>query len=122
MRQVYLREINRTEAATPTYYTYDRPVKASFVLVLTNLSVSWSAMATTESGHFFIESGGQRIFLGDDTPGMIGGCGYWGGKVAVGEHCRIGVYTPDSAEDDMVKFCIAGELWTKEAWRKKESE
>lgn len=119
MRQVYLREIIRTEPATPTYYTYDRPVDPGNVLVLTNLSVFWDAMATTENGKFFIDAGGQRIFLGDDVPGRIGGGAYWQGKVAIGEHCRVGVYTADSANGDVLAFGIAGELWTRDAWNKK---
>ena len=118
MRQVYLREIKRTEAAAPTYYTYDRPVDAGFVLVLTNLDVSWPDIATTEGGQFFIESGGQWVFLGGDVASIIGGGSCWHGKAAMGEHSRVGVYTPASAEDDVIRFSIVGELWTKEAWRK----
>ena len=118
MRQVYLREIIRTEPATPIYYTYDRPVDAGHVLVLTSLTAFWDAMATTENAKFFIDSGGQRVFIGDGLPGATGGCGSWHGKVAMGEHCRVCVYTSASANGDVIAFGIAGELWKAEDWRK----
>jgi len=122
MRQVYLREVKRTEPATATYYTYDRQIDAGFILVLTNLDVSWPAIAITEGGQFFIESGGQRVFLGGDVASIIGGGSCWHGKAAMGEHSRVGVYTPASATDDIIRLSIVGELWTKEAWRQKVSE
>ncbi len=118
MRQVYLRVINRVEAATPLCYTYCEPVKAGHVLVINNLAVSWAAMATDENGEFFIEVGGQRVFIGDDAPSRIGGHAYMNGQSVLGEHSRVGVYTVDSEEDDVVQFSISGELWTREAWRK----
>ena len=121
MRQVYLRELIRTEPVVVVNYTYDRPVDAGYVLVLTNLTVSWAAMSTSESGHFFIESGGQGVFLGDGVPAMTGGCGHWHGKAVMGEHSRVGVYTPDSANLDVIRFCVAGELWKAEDWRKEKS-
>lgn len=120
MRQVYLRQINRTEAATPTYYTYCEPVKVGHVLVINNLAVTWADMKTSENGEFFIQVGGQMVFIGDDTPSRAGGQAYMNGKSVLGEHTRIGVYTPDSEANDVITFCISGELWIKEAWNKKE--
>lgn len=118
MRQVYLREVKRTEPGTESYYTYDRPVDAGFILVLTNLDVSWPEIATTEGGQFFIESGGQRVFLGGDVASITGGGSSWHGHAAMGEHSRIGVYTPASAEDDVIRFSIVGELWDKNSWNR----
>lgn len=118
MRQVYLRVINRTEAATPTNYTYCEPVKAGHVLVINNLAATWADIKTSENAEFFIEVGGQKVFIGDDTPSRTSGQAYMNGMSVVGEHSRVGVYTPDSEADDVVQFSISGELWTREAWRK----
>lgn len=118
MRQVYLREIRKTEGSIDKYYTYDRLLDPGFVLVLTNLTISWPDMSTSESGEFFIDTGGQRVFLGDGVPARTGGWGCWHGQAVMGEHSRVGVYTPDSEANDVITFCVAGELWTREAWRK----
>ena len=118
MRQVYLRVIKRVEAATPVCYTYCEPVKAGHVLVINNLAVSWSDMATDENGEFFIEVGGQRVFIGDDAPSRAGGHAYMNGRSVLGEHSRVGVYTPDSEEDNVVEFSISGELWDRKSWNR----
>jgi len=116
MRQVYLKQIKRTEASTPTYYTKDDQVKPGKLLVIRNLSVTWSAMATTESGQFYIENGGQNIFLGDDVPSVTGGKACWSGQAFVGEGDKVAVYTPDSASADVIYFDIVGELWDLKDW------
>jgi len=118
MRQPYLKHIRRTEAATPTYYTEDDRIDPGRVLVVRCLAVSWSAMATTESGQFYIQDGGEKIFLGDDMPSVTGGKAYWTGQAFVGEGDCVGVYTPDSASADVISFFVVGELWDLIDWMK----
>ena len=85
MRQVYSKEIIRTEASTPTFYTKDDQIEPGKVLVVRNLAVSWSGMKTTETGQFYIQDGDRKIFLGDDVPAKQDGHAYWGGKAFAGE-------------------------------------
>ncbi len=115
-KQVYLKNITRTEVATPTLYTKDERVEPGKLLVILNLSVSWAAMATTEPGCFYIDDGGQKVFLGDDVPAKAGGQASWSGNALVGEGDLIGVYTPDSASADIISFDIVGELWDLKEW------
>ena len=118
MRQVYLRVINRAEAVTPICYTYCEPVKAGHVLVINNLACTWALMKTSENAEFFIEAGGQNVYIGDDSPSRAGGVAYMNGKSVAGEHNRVGVHTPDSQNGDVVQFSVSGELWKAEDWRK----
>lgn len=115
----YLKEVKRTEPATPTHYTYDSQIEPGKVLVVRNVSLTWLGFKTTESAHFFIEDMGTKIFLGDDVPSVQSGHACWAGEVALGEKDRLGVYTPDSAAADVLYFHICGELYEIEDWRKK---
>ena len=118
MRQVYLKEIVRTEAATPTYYTQDDQIKPGKLLVVRNLSVTWSGFGTNETGQFYIQDGGRKIFLGEDVPDRQSGHAFWEGIAFVGEGDSIGVYTPNSANGDVIYFDIGGELWDLKDWEK----
>ena len=117
-KQVYLKKITRTEAATPTLYTKDEQIEPGKILVVRNLSVSWSDMATTEPGCFYIDDGGQKVFLGDDVPAKEGGKASWSGHAFVGEGDLVGVYTPDSTSGNVISFDIVGELWDLKEWEK----
>jgi len=118
VRQVYLREIIRTEPATPTYYTYDAKVDPGKILVVRGMTVWWDGFKTTESGQFFVEDGGRNIFIGEDLPDRANGHAFWAGKVAIGEGDRPGLYTPDSAAADVIYFYLYGELWDLNDWKK----
>jgi len=118
MRQVYTKEVRRTEASTPTLYTKDDRIEPGKILVIRNLAVSWSDMATTEPGCFYIDDGGTKVFLGDDVPAKAGGKASWSGKAFVGEGDFVGVYTPDSISADVISFFIVGELWDLKEWEK----
>ena len=118
MRQVYSRETKRTEDVIPTLYTKDEQIEPGKILVVRNLSASWLAMATTEPGCFYIDDGGQKIFLGDDVPAKVGGQASWSGMAFVGEGDFVGVYTPDSVNADVISFFIVGELWDLKDWEK----
>ena len=111
MRQVYHNEVILIEPATPGHYVYDDPVDPGKVLLIRNLAVTWSDIAITESGQFFIQDGGRKIFLRDDLPSVVGGLATWKGLIYCGEGDRPGVYVPDSAEDDVIHFFVSGELW-----------
>ena len=118
MRQPYLKHIRRTESATPTYYTEDVRVDPGKLLVVRNLAVSWSGFETSETGQFYIQDGGEKIFLGDDVPAKQDGHAYWKGHAFVGEGDCVGVYTPDSVSGDIIYFFIVGELWDLEDWQR----
>lgn len=111
MRQVYHNEVILTEPATPGHYLYDDPVDPGKVLIVRNLAVYWDGFKTSETGQFFIQDGGRKIFLGDDVPARLNGHAYWNGCVYLGESDKAGVYCPDSAAADVIHFFISGELW-----------
>jgi len=110
VRQVYDNEVILTEPATPGHYVYDDPVYPGKVLLIRNLAVTWSDFGTGESGQFFIEDGGRKIFLRDDLPSVAGGLATWKGLIYCGEGDRPGVYCPDSDAADVIHFFISGEL------------
>lgn len=116
MRQVYLEEIVNKAASAADDYVYTPRVKKGKILVVRNLSCTWAAIATTEEAHFFVEDMGRKIFLGEDVPLDTGGHPCWTGKVAIGENDRAGVYCPDIAQNDIVKFFVCGELWDSKDW------
>jgi len=118
MRQVYCKEIRRTEAATPTNYTYDSCVPAGKVLVIKSMAVTYPNFKTSEVGQFFVENGGVIIFVGEDSPDRTHGHAYVIGDFAAGEGDRVGVYNPESASGDKIIFTIQGELWDRDHWRK----
>jgi len=118
MKQVYLREVKRTEASTPTYYTKDDQVKPGKLLIVRSLALTWSDIKTSETGQFYIQDGGQKIFIGEDVPDRQGGHAFWQGEALVGEGDLIGAYTPDSANGDVIYFDIVGELWDLKDWEK----
>lgn len=117
MRQAYHNEVILTEPATPGHYVYDYRVDPGKILVVRNLAVTWSGFKTTETGQFFIQDGGRKIFLGDDVPDIQSGHAFWTGQVFVGEGDKAGVYCPDSAASDVIHFFISGELWDVADWR-----
>ena len=118
MKRVYLKEILRTEASTPTNYTKDDQVKPGNLLVVKSLALTWSGMKTTETAQFYIQDGGQQIFIGEDVPDCQGGHAFWQGEAFVGEGDLIGAYTPDSVDGDVIIFDIVGELWDLKDWEK----
>lgn len=119
MRQVYAKEIKRIEASTPTYYTKDDPIEPGKILVVLNLAVTWSDMKTTQTGQFYIQDGGNKVYLGDDTPARAGGHAYWAGRSFAGEEDYVGVFTPDSESADVISFFVVGELWDLKDWEKR---
>ena len=119
MHDVYIKQVQFTAAADGDDYLYDEQLDPAKILVITNLSATWSAMATSEQAHFFVEVGGTRMFLGEDVPFDTGGYPHWSGKIAIGEGCRIGVYCPDIETGDRVSLFIFGELWDREDWMQK---
>lgn len=118
MKRVYLKQVIRTEPSTPTHYTYDDKVDPGRVLVIRGMTVHWHNFKTSEAGQFFIEDGGQNIFIGEDTPDRTHGHAYWSGTVAIGEGDRPAVYTPESEASDLISFSIYGELLDLDDWRK----
>lgn len=110
MRLVYHNEVILTEPATPGHYLYDKPVTPGKILLVRNLAVYWDGFKTSETGQFFIQDGGRKIFLGDDVPDRTSGHAYWTGHVYVGEGDKAGVYCPDSEAADTIYFSISGEL------------
>jgi hypothetical protein len=118
MRQVYVKEVIRTEAATPTYYTKDDPVKPGKVLKVLSLALTWDGFKTSENAQFFIEDAGTKIYFGEDAPVKESGHAFWTGEVYVGEGDRVAAYTPDSASADEIHLFIIGELWDLKDWAK----
>lgn len=118
MREVYISRAIHIEPAVPVHYVYDRQVENGKVLVLRDLCATFTAIASTEEVHFFVDDGGIINWLGEDAPLDTGGHPFWTGKVAIGEHDRVGVYIPDSAVGDGIYFYIFGELWDMASWRK----
>lgn len=110
MRQVYHNEVVITEPTPPGHYVYDIPVSPGKVLLVRNLAVYWAGFKTSQTGQWFIQDGGRKIFLGDDTPARESGHAYWTGQVYVGEGDQIGVFCPDSELNDTIYFYISGEL------------
>ena len=110
MRQVYHNEVILTEPATAGHYVYDDLVDPGKVLLLRSLAVTWSDFGTGESGQFFIQDGGRKIFLRDDLPSVDGGLATWKGLIYCGEGDIPGVYCPDSAAGDVIHFFVSGEL------------
>lgn len=117
MRQIYHNEIILTEPATPGHYLYDNPVDPGKILAIKNLSVYWDGFKTSETGQFFIQDGGRKIFLGDDVPDRTSGHAYWSGQASLGEGDQPAVYCPDSEADDQIHFFVSGELWDLNYWR-----
>lgn len=117
MRQAYLNEVILTEPAICGHYVYDQVVRPGKVLLLRNLAVYWDGFKTSETGQFFIQDGGNKIFLGDDVPDRASGHAYWTGQVCAGEGDRPGVYCPDSEAGDIIHFFICGELFDLADWR-----
>ena len=118
MKRAYIEELIHTAASDTDDYTYGERVEPGEVLVIRNLSVTWSDIATTEEAHFFVEDMGRKVFLGEDAAIDAGGHPHWSGEVALGEGDRAGVYCPDVAANDEVHFFILGELWDLDEWRK----
>ena len=95
MRQVYIQERVHTAGSDTDDYVYDDVVAPAQILVIRNLCVTWSDIASTEEAHFFVESMGRKIFLGEDAPVDAGGHPHFSGEVTIGEGDRVGVYCPD---------------------------
>lgn len=116
MRQCYIKEVRYTEPATATHYVYDDPLDPGKILVIRDLCVTFSDLANTEEVHFFVEDHGVKHYLGEDVALDTGGHPFWSGEVAIGERDRVGVYIPDSAQNDEIHLYVFGELWDLEDW------
>lgn len=110
MRQPYIVEKVRKTVADAEDYFYSDRVPNGKILIIRNLCAYWSAIATTEEAHFFVEDAGRKIYLGDDVALDTGGKPGWSGRAVIGEGDRAGVYVPDSATGDIIYFWIVGEL------------
>lgn len=119
MRQIYIEERVNTALSDTDDYIYDEPVSPGKVLVIRDLSVTWSGMKSDEEAHFFVKDMGRKVFLGEDAAINTDGHPHWSGKVAIGEGDRAGVYCPDIVTGDVVYFYIFGELWDLADWRVK---
>lgn len=122
MRRAYIQERVHTASSDTDDYVFDDRVGPGQVLVIQNLCVTWSGMASEEEAHFFVEDSGRRIFLGEDAPIDAGGHPHFSGGVTIGEGDRVGVYCPDIATNDEVHFYIVGEVWDLAQWRGKRAE
>lgn len=118
MKQPYLFEGVKKAASDTDDYSYSDRVKTGQILIVTNISASWSDIANTEETHFFIEDGARKIFLGEDVPVDAGGHAHWSGEVAIGPGDRVGVYCPDSATGDIVYLWVCGILYDYDAFQK----
>lgn len=118
MKQAYIKQVVETQPGEAQDYIFDDKVDPRKILVVRNISVWWSGMASTEEALFFVEDGGRKCYLGDDLPSVNDGKPHWSGYATVGEGDRVGAYIPDIDANEVAYLWIFGELWDLEGWMK----
>lgn len=117
MRQVYIKHLQRTYAASGDEYLENGPISPGKVLIAHRVSAWFDNLATTEAIRWYIKIGHEYLWLGDDKPGTTGGPAQRDLQVHLGEGMVLGCYAADIASTEALHFVITGELWDLEDWR-----
>jgi len=117
VRQVYIKHLRRTYAASGDEYLEDDKVDPGKVLIAHRVAAWFDNIATTEFIRWYIKIGHEYLWLGDDKPGTASGPCQRDLQTNLGEGMVLGCYAADVASTEVLHLVITGELWDLEDWR-----